>query len=88
VITEPVLTEDGGEGASPGDVVRVVEVEAMGTRLRMLMPWTTAGVAGSVWTRSLWGRPDSASELSEADDDEDEDELMAASGCWDEAAES
>jgi len=27
VITEPVLTEDGGEGASPGDVVRVIEIE-------------------------------------------------------------
>jgi len=35
----------------------------------------------------LWGRPDSASELSEADDDEDEDELMA-SGWEVEAAES
>jgi len=53
----------------------------------MLMPWTTAGVAGSVWTRSVWGRPDSASELSEAADDEDEDELMT-SGWEVEAAES
>jgi hypothetical protein len=35
----------------------------------------------------VWGRPDSASELSEAADDEDEDELMA-SGWEVEAAES
>jgi hypothetical protein len=27
MIMEPVLTEDGGEGASPGDIVRVIEIQ-------------------------------------------------------------
>jgi hypothetical protein len=44
----------------------------------MLMLWTTDGAAGLVWTRSVCGSSDSASELSSEPDEEAEEELMAA----------
>lgn len=58
----------------------ILQSSMMGTRDRMLMPWTTAGEVGSLRTCSVLDREESASELEfdEEEDDEDKDETMAA----------
>ena len=88
MVAESELAKDGGEGARPGDVVGVVEVEDDGHAVEDVdaVDDRRCGRFG-LDAECVWGRPDSASELSEAADDEDEDELMA-SGWEVEAAES